>query len=122
MGCEFAIESEHGDKCYITNGACRYITPSSEKCKNERGEAPYNYSIAKEYRKKRGMKMRKCRINDIEYKFHMFEQNSEVIPPSIMVGGHRGGQLSYVMAIVEDSDGNVLRKHIDDMKFTGEIE
>ena len=37
--------------------------------------------------------LRTCRYNDEKYLFHCFEQRSSVVPPSIAVGGHPGGQV-----------------------------
>ena len=57
--------------------------------------------------------LRPCLIinGDTEKKalFHIWEQNSQIIPPSPMVGGHGGGVICTVMGIVELEDGSVIR-------------
>lgn len=55
--------------------------------------------------------MRRCRVKDVKTqrtyraKFHQWVQESWVIEPSPMVGGHPGGQMSTVYALVEFEDG-----------------
>lgn len=39
--------------------------------------------------------------------FHCWNQISRVIPPSIVRGGHNGGQVSRVYGVVEFEDGRV---------------
>ena len=38
-------------------------------------------------------------------KFHLWSQEMYVIAPSVMVGGHSGGQMSEVYGLVEFPDG-----------------
>ena len=65
--------------------------------------------------------LRPCLIvnGDTENKalFHMWEQNSQIIP-SPMVGGHAGGVISTVMGIVELEDGSVIRVAPYQVQFT----
>lgn len=39
--------------------------------------------------------------------FHQWSDQSELIGPSLMRGGHNGGTLKYTVAIVEYEDGKV---------------
>lgn len=41
--------------------------------------------------------------------FHCWEQYSEIVPPDIMVGGHSGGCIASVYAIIEDKEGFIHR-------------
>lgn len=41
--------------------------------------------------------------------FHTWEQNSQIIPPSPLAGGHGGGVISGVIGIVELENGEVIR-------------
>ena len=49
--------------------------------------------------------------------FHMFSTESYIVPPSLMVGGHCGGQVSEVVAILEFEDGSVKKVGTDEFKF-----
>lgn len=40
--------------------------------------------------------------------FHKWVDKCEIIPPSIMVGGHSGGELKYCVGLVELEDGKVI--------------
>lgn len=59
------------------------------------------------------IELRPCLIvnGDTEKKalFHTWEQNSQIIYPSPMVGGNGGGVVSVIMGIVELEDGSVIR-------------
>lgn len=61
---------------------------------------------------------RTCRYKDENYIFHCFEQHSYVISPSPMIGGHPGGQISGVFALIEDEKGNIYRVDPTAIKFT----
>lgn len=137
MSCEFAIESECGNKCYFTNSECRYIAPSSEKCKKDCG-APYNYSVAKEYRKNKGSdnrrvemgNLRKCiyksdAVGSVKCYMHLIFVEQYVVEPSIMVGGHNGGQIAIERAVLEAAEkntifevGEVFKCSVERVKFT----
>ena len=45
--------------------------------------------------------------------FHRFVDVAEVVRPSIMIGGHTGGQLSNTYALVEFEDGRLSMEPID---------
>ena len=61
---------------------------------------------------------RTCTYEDKKYIFHCFEQHSYVISPSPMIGGHTGGQVSEVFALIEDKKGNIYRVDPTRVKFT----
>lgn len=48
---------------------------------------------------------RLCEVDGELGYFHTWEQYAKTIDPSIMVGGHPGGQISWVFGIVEFKDG-----------------
>lgn len=54
-------------------------------------------------------KLRECKVNGRKGRFHVWENYSDVIPPSNLVGGHTGGVISRVFAIVEFENGKVER-------------
>ena len=62
--------------------------------------------------------LRDCEADGSKGKFHLWEQYSEIVPPSIMVGGHDGGTVAGVYAIVELSDGKVIRCEPNKIVFT----
>lgn len=62
--------------------------------------------------------IRTCRYNDKNYLFHCFEQRSYIVSPSIAVGGHSGGQVSGLFALIEDKKGNIFRVDPTAIVFT----
>lgn len=61
--------------------------------------------------------LRPCMVNDKKALFHMWEQCSEILAPSIMVGGHNGGVLNYVMGIIETETGEIKSVHPHSIRF-----
>lgn len=61
---------------------------------------------------------RTCTYEDKKYIFHCFEQWSNVIGESPMIGGHSAGQISHVFALIEDEKGNIYRVEPTMVKFT----
>lgn len=49
--------------------------------------------------------------------FHCWSQRAEIVPPSIAVGGHTGGVVSGVLAIIEMEDGTVKGVYPERIKF-----
>lgn len=50
-------------------------------------------------------------------KLHGIFQHSYVIPPSLMVGGHNGGQIAYPIAVIEYENGDIKQiQDIHDLK------
>lgn len=60
---------------------------------------------------------RKCIFKKEVYTFHGFYQESNVIPPSPLVGGHSGGVIAYPVAIIEDEKGNVMEVEATSIQF-----
>lgn len=58
-----------------------------------------------------------CIVNGEKCLFHCWEQWSNVIEPSLMIGGHPGGQISQVFGICEFEDGTVKRIDPSNIKF-----
>lgn len=49
--------------------------------------------------------------------FHCWEQRSEIIDPSPMLGGHGGGVVAYTLAVVELEDGSITKALPHHIKF-----
>lgn len=49
--------------------------------------------------------------------FHCWEYYSKIVAPSLLKGGHAGGQISQVFGIVEFEDGSVKRVQPYNIKF-----
>lgn len=64
--------------------------------------------------------LRLCKVRDELGYFHCWEQWANVVDASPMVGGHPGGQVSYVMGIIEFDNG-VRRVDPTLIKFCDEI-
>lgn len=60
-----------------------------------------------------------CPKKDVEVKalFHCWSQESNVVPPSIMVGGHSGGVVSGILGVVEFESGKVRKVDPSDIRF-----
>ena len=54
--------------------------------------------------------------------FHLWSQEVWVIPPSPMIGGHHGGQMSGIYALVELDDGTCAMVPPSEIKFINEEE
>lgn len=52
-------------------------------------------------------KLRPCKVGEELHLFHGFTQISQIVPPSLMRGGHGGGVVTGVYAILESRDGTV---------------
>ena len=63
-------------------------------------------------------KLRPCKVKDRSGLFHIWEQCSEILPPSPTAGEHGGGIISKTFAIVEFEDGSVERCEPTAVKFT----
>lgn len=63
--------------------------------------------------------MRKCIFKDEVAIFHGIYQISQVIPPSMLNGGHNGGVVSEPMAVIETIDGNLLTVYLRNVKMIG---
>ena len=67
-----------------------------------------------------GPKLRLCQVGEELGYFHIWEQTSSVVEPSLMVGGHPGGTVAQVYALVEFSDGSIRRVQPYEVKFVDE--
>lgn len=52
---------------------------------------------------------RPCTVDGNKGIFHFWGITADVVAPSIMVGGHPGGQLAETYGLVEFADGSVKR-------------
>ena len=52
-------------------------------------------------------KLRPCKVGEELYLFHGFTQISQIVPPSLMRGGHGGGVVAGAYAVLERRDGAV---------------
>ena len=52
-------------------------------------------------------KIRACYVGDKKAMFHGWFPFSEIVAPSLMVGGHNGGVLNYVLGLVEYVNGTI---------------
>ena len=53
--------------------------------------------------------LRRCEVDGKAALFHRWCDISEIVPPSVMVGGHGGGVVQDTFGIVEYLDGSVAR-------------
>lgn len=53
----------------------------------------------------------------LEALFHMWEQSYQVIAPSMLTGGHAGGQLGEMFGLCELRDGNMIRVRLEHIQF-----
>lgn len=64
------------------------------------------------------MEYRPCIVSN-KYKalFHCWQDKSQIIPPSVMQGGHGGGAIRNMLAIVECEDGSVHEAYPYEIRF-----
>ena len=60
---------------------------------------------------------RLCKVGDRKALFHRWYEERQIVPPSLMTGGHQGGEIATTMAIVEYLDGQVARVHPERVIF-----
>lgn len=61
--------------------------------------------------------LRPCIVGHQRALFHCWEQRSEVILPSPMVGGHSGGVVSLNLGIIEREDGTIHEAYPEEIRF-----
>lgn len=49
--------------------------------------------------------------------FHRWAEVSQIVPPALTVGGHGGGVVKDVMALVELEGGDVCMVHASEIRF-----
>ena len=60
---------------------------------------------------------RPCIVNEKKALFHRWEDISQIVPPSPMVGGHHGGENKSVAGIVEFEDGTIREVYPYNIRF-----
>ena len=65
-----------------------------------------------------GLQYRPCMVDGKRALFHKWEHLSYVMPPSLMIGGHNGGTVQYVVGIIEYEDGTVKEVPPEEIRFT----
>lgn len=63
------------------------------------------------------MEVRPCIVNECKALFHRWSEHADVIGPSLLKGGHNGGEVRYTVAIVEFEDGSVAEVWPRDIRF-----
>ena len=66
--------------------------------------------------------LRKCKVKGIDGYFHKWSDKSEIVGPSLMKGGHPGGELKYTLAIIEHEDGSIGEYWPKDIVFDCKIQ
>lgn len=64
--------------------------------------------------------LRRCEVDGKAALFHRWCDISEIVPPSVMVGGHGGGVVQDTFGIVEYLDGSVARVKPERIAFVTE--
>lgn len=62
--------------------------------------------------------LRPCKVGSINGLFHRWVEESDVIEPSLMIGGHPGGVVRMTFGIVEFEDGSIGKHSPYEIKFT----
>ena len=66
--------------------------------------------------------LRPCEVKTIgKALFHLWEQYSKPIPAGVTIGSYPAGIVSYIVGIVEDSNGQIHRVPPEEIKFLGNI-
>lgn len=64
-----------------------------------------------------GAELRPCLVDGKRALWHKWTTRWEIVPPSIMAGGHGGGQVSASLALVEFEDGTVAEVYPSRVRF-----
>lgn len=63
--------------------------------------------------------LRPCIVNGkIKALFHRWQEETDVIAPSVLRGGHSGGEIKILYGIIEDETGQVAKVNPTVIKFT----
>lgn len=62
-------------------------------------------------------KVRPCYVHGERAMFHCWAQESYVVGPSLLVGGHNGGTVAFVKGIVEFENGGVSKVDPENIQF-----
>lgn len=60
---------------------------------------------------------RPCFANGKKALFHRWTEKKEIVSPSVMCGGHSGGQIQQTFGLVEFEDGSVAEVYPNKIKF-----
>ena len=63
------------------------------------------------------IKLRPCLVNGKKALFHAWSNKSQIVDPSPIMGGHKGGVLEYTVGIIEYEDGQVCECMPSHIKF-----
>ena len=61
--------------------------------------------------------LRPCYVKEQKALFHTWTEESNVIPPSPLKGGHAGGVVKCAFGIVEFEDGRIEKVYPESIKF-----
>lgn len=61
--------------------------------------------------------LRPCIVKERKALFHKWSENSHIVQPSIMVGGHSGGVIKTTVGIIEYENGVVTECYPYEIKF-----
>lgn len=67
-------------------------------------------------------KLRPCEVKGEKAYFHRWVDKSEIITPSMMIGGHDGGVVRATLAIIELEDGRVEECYPHEVVFKDKVE
>lgn len=62
--------------------------------------------------------LRPCIVASNKAYFHKWINKSKIVDPSPMIGGHRGGVVSFTVGIIEYEDGVVHECNPYEIRFT----
>lgn len=61
--------------------------------------------------------LRPCLVDGKRALWHEWTTRQEIVPPSIMAGGHGGGQISATLALIEYEDGTAAEVYPSRVRF-----
>ena len=67
-------------------------------------------------------KLRPCEVGGEKAYFHRWVDKSEIVHPSMMMGGYNGGVIHAVLALVEFEDGRVEECYPHRIVFKDRVE
>lgn len=63
-------------------------------------------------------KLRPCLVDGKKALFHRWYEYSNVIEPSLLIGGGSGGEIKILFGIIEDESGQVRKVDPTSIRFT----
>ncbi len=64
--------------------------------------------------------LRPCLVKGEKALFHQWASRSEIIPPSVALGGHNGGVVSRVFGLIEYDDGKMAEVYPENIQFVND--